>query len=295
MRRMAFNDPFSGREGVFQFTMEHLEKQLLFRKEEDYCYGVNTLALATLSCPAKILCYCLMSNHFHLLMRGRFYECTALYDWVLGRLRSMLGRRYGISGLLNAWNVDISAVTDDRMFRNEVLYQIRNPYKARICSPLSYSWSSADVYFNMQRNLVQASSFRTCREERLVLETKIRIPHDWQHDRGRILNRYFVDYPYVEKRIGNSLSFFDGLRIYDLESVIAQAHGLPESVSFSDSEIMEKIGVICQQEYHVRSHHQLDTKTLFVLARSLARRFSCPKNQIARLLGLDTSTLDRLL
>jgi hypothetical protein len=295
MKRSEFFDPYGGREGVFQFTMEHLEKQLVFRVEEDYVYGVNTLALATLEFPVKLLCYSLMSNHLHLLLRGRYTYCLRFYDWIIGRIRSYLGRKYRISGVISGMNVDISAVDSGRMFRNEVLYQIRNPYKARICSPLSYTWSSADVYFNSQCHLVCGTPFANHREVRMLLHTHMHIPNHWTHDNGRILNKWFVDYKYVEKSIGSSLEFFDGLRIYDLESVVAQAHGLEVTISFSDSEMLEKIAVICHNEYHVRSHHQLDQKSLMILARTIARRFSCPKNQIARLLGLDMSFLDKLL
>ena len=39
----------------------------------------------------------------------------------------------------------------------------------------------------------------------------------------------------------------------------------------------------------------LDNKTLLVLARSLARRFSVPKTQIGRLLGISSDVLDKLL
>ena len=295
MKRSDYIDPYHGREGVFQFTMEHLEKQLVFRTDEDYVHGVNTLALATLVFPVKLLCYSLMSNHLHLLLRGRYSDCLAFYDWIIGRIRSWLGRKYKISGILSGMDVDISAIEDARMFRNEVLYQLRNPYKARICSPLSYHWSSADVYFNPWLHLVKGEAFKTQREVRALLHTQMHVPDTWTHDNGRILNMWFVDYKYVEKRIGSSLEFFDGLRVFDLESVVAQAHGMEVSISFSDNEMVEKIAAICKNEYHVGSHHQLDQKSLMILARTLARRFSCPKNQIARLLGLEVSFLDRLL
>ncbi|MBR1706765.1 MAG: hypothetical protein IJ721_08295 [Bacteroidales bacterium] len=94
---------------------------------------------------------------------------------------------------------------------------------------------------------------------------------------------------------GSGLALFDRLRKYDLESVVAQQHGEEERIAFTDQEMQEKIRVICQNEHHVVSPHQLDRKTLLILARSLVRRFSCPKKQIARLIGIAPDTLDRLL
>ena len=51
--------------------------------------------------------------------------------------------------------------------------------------------------------------------------TQAIFPPDWEQVEGRILNKCFVDYRTVEKRIGSSLVFFDRLRRYDLESVVS--------------------------------------------------------------------------
>lgn len=64
MRPTEFQDPYNGQEGVFQLTMDHLEKTLLFRTADDYDYGVNALALAILQYPVKLLCYSPMSVCF---------------------------------------------------------------------------------------------------------------------------------------------------------------------------------------------------------------------------------------
>ena len=125
--------------------------------------------------------------------------------------------------------------------------------------------------------------------------THVPIPPDWEHVNGRILNKCFVDYRTVEQKIGSSLDFFDRLRRYDLESVVEQSHGIEEILTFTDVEVQEKILAVCKNELHVDSHHQLGRKDLLWLARTLARRFACPKKQIARLLGIDPAVLDRLL
>ena len=109
------------------------------------------------------------------------------------------------------------------------------------------------------------------------------------------MNRCFVDYPYVEKALGDSLVLFDKLRVYDLESAVRLSHGFAENVRFSDFQLQEKIQVICQNEYHVSSLHQLDRRSLFLLARTLVRRFGAGKSQLRRLLSLSDDILDQLL
>lgn len=298
MRPDLFQDPFYGKDGVYQFTMEHLEKARLFRSESDYDYGVNSIALGTCEHPkVRVLCYTLMDNHLHLLLKGRWEDCLKYYLWLVRRLRIMLKQRYNVSGILKDMAFDVSAVTDDRMFINEVAYIIRNPYKARMSSPFSFPWNSADTYFNPLREAVRGTRFETMQitEVRALLQTHAKVPGNWEHIEGRIINRCFIDFSYVEKRIGDSVRFFDKVRVYDLESIINADRGLPESIVFTDMELQEKLQAICRNEYHVSSHQQLDRKTLLLLAKSLARRFGAPKSQISRLLGLSKDILDKLL
>ena len=147
------------------------------------------------------------------------------------------------------------------------------------------------------RDLIQGTPLSAMKQEMIkaVFHTHDRLPPEWEHVNGRILNRCFVDYAAVEQLFGSSVTYFDRIRKYDLESVVQMNHGLAESIRFTDQEMQEKILSLCQNEYHVASHNQLDAKTLLILARALARRFSCPKTQIGRLLGLSGDVLDRLL
>lgn len=292
-----FQDPFRGGEGRFQFSMNHLEKALLFRSPGDFDFGVNSIAIGSYKHSVSVLAYALMDTHFHLLLKGKYAQCLALYRWLVRRFRRMLSLRYGVSGLLDEDAFDVSAIRDDEMCRNEVAYIVRNPYKARMASPLAYAWSSADVYFQPQRDLVRGTPLAHLTQEEIKarFHTHDRLPPWWEHVDGRILNRCFVDYAGVEALFRDSVAYFDRLRKYDLESVVQMSHGLEKSIRFTDQEMREKVLALCRNEYHVTSHNQLDPKSLLLLARALARRFSCPKTQISRLLGLPEDILDQLL
>ena len=295
MRISEFKDPFSGRRGIYLFTSDHLQRMLLFRDDEDYVYGVNTLAIGTLKYRIKVLCYTLMGTHIHLLLAGRYEDCLAFYAWVLHRLAQRLASRYGVYGILKLHSSDVQAVTDRDMLLNEVCYLLRNGYKARIDNPYSYPWAPFECYFNPYLPLLHGSPMPGAKTMRQCFGTHVIIPSDWEHVQGRILNKCFVDYTTVERKIGNSLDFFDRLRRFDLESAVEQKHGIEEQLKFTDAEIQEKIRAVCQNELHVDWHHQLERKDLLWLARTLARRFACTKKQIARLLGIDPSVLDNLL
>lgn len=295
MKITEFKDPFTGRKGIYLFTTDHLERALLFRDGEDFVQGSNTIALATLMFPVKVLCYALMNNHIHLLISGRYEDCRAFFAWVLHRLARMIEEKYGVSGILKVQASDVQAVTDKEMLLNEVCYLLRNGYKARIDSPYSYAWAPFECYFNPYLPFLRGTPVPGGRKMRAMFNTHVQIPSAWEHINGRILNKCFVDYRTVEQKIGSSLDFFDRLRRYDLESVVEQSHGIEEKLTFTDAEVQEKILAVCKNELHVNSHHQLERKDLLWLARTLARRFACSKKQIARLLGIDPAILDKLL
>lgn len=296
MSPASFQDPFHDQEGVYHFSMDHLPQGLLFRTDDDFRYGRNSLAAATLKFPVRICAYCLMDNHFHLLIKSRLADAKRLMEWYLMRLIVMLSRKYGVRGLIKMDAYDIQAITDRRMFQNILIYIIRNPYKARLCSPLSYLWSSADVYFNPQLHHIKGTSCgHPGQAQKSFFHTHDRLPAEWEHIDGCIVNRYFVDYRLAEKYFNDSYEFFSRLRIFDLESAVAQAQGKERLIAFTDQELQEKIFHLCRYEYHVESIHQLDTKSLFHLALSLSQRFRATPKQISRLLSIPPDTLDRLL
>lgn len=292
-----FNDPFKGGSGVYQFTMSHLEHGTLFRKDADYAFGVNSLAIATTLFDIRLLAYTLMSNHLHLLLYGTLKECRCMWRWIIYRFSVMLSAEYGIIGLMHEKDCNVSPVTNQQMFLNELAYILRNCYRARICSPYEYRWSSADVYFNPYMNLVHGEAVGKIKQERRreLFKSHVKLPPEWETVNSCVLNRYFVDYKLVEKKAGDSLALFDRLRVFDLESGVRISHGLPESIRFSDSQLQEKIASICKNEYYVESPHQLDRKTLLQLARTLARRFAASKGQIRRLIGLTDEVLEKVL
>lgn len=298
MKRSEADSALAGKKGIFHISSDHLEKELLFSCEEDFVKAVNALAIIVTLFPVKLLCYCLMDNHVHLLLMGLYVDCILAYDSFMKRVSMQISQSRGITGLIHYDGSSVVQVLNDRQFRNEVMYILRNPYKARICSPYSYRWSSIDAYFSLYPgdSCGKPVTTFTVRELRSIFGSRNTIfPASYRIRNGCVTNRSFVDYAYVEKRIGSSLEFFDTLRIFDLESTVAQFHGIEESITYSDQELRSKVLSICRNEYHCEDYRQLDRKTTLILARTLARRFGSGKKQIARVIGMDMEVLDRAL
>ena len=297
MRPNEFIDPFHGGTGIFHLASDHLETLRLFSDRDSFNYGVNTLALAAARFNVSILCYELMDSHLHNMLRGKWTDCWAFFRWVLHRLAIMLAERDGVNHVLPRDGFDVHAILDDRQFCREIAYILRNCYKARICSPFSYPWGSIDVYFNPFRDSVTGRRVKEIgsMEVRKLFRTRERVPGDYEVRDGRVLNRCFVDYAYVEKRIGDSLAFFDAPRVWDLESSVEMSHGAAEKITFSDAELSMRLTTLCRNEYHADSIQELDRKSLLALARTASRRYGAGKSQLARLLNVSADALDRIL
>ena len=54
-------------QGTFHLCTEALKQALLCYDDEDYEILWNLMALTAWKCGIKVYCFCLMSNHLHLL------------------------------------------------------------------------------------------------------------------------------------------------------------------------------------------------------------------------------------
>lgn len=295
MKRFAFKDPFNGQRGCYHFSSSHQETRRLFRTTKDFILGVNTLALLLPGSGVKIIAYCLMDNHIHILLSGRLADCLNYYDRVTHRLSQMLGAKYGFTGVFKKEDLDIVAVTSDLQLKREICYIHRNPYKARIASPDAYPWSSADVYF--KTTLPSGAEIKDLQvlERRELFQTKLQIPDSYEYLDGRILNTSFVSFPAASAKFTDSVEYFDFLRKYSLEAEVEEQHGIHKAVTFSDAELQERIKSICVNEFHTESVAGLNRKDLLRLARIASYRFGAGQAQLSRLLGVDKEVLGRVL
>lgn len=280
----------------FQIASNKLEKELLFRDEEDYIFGMNTLALLLQQFPQVVVyAFVLMSNHIHLLLGGPKDQCEAYYDAVMHRLSLILRRKYGLSGVVPYGPKHRTTVTVNGLehFIIEVLYLLRNPFKAKICFPGDYPWSSAGMYFSSRgkRSGRKASTF-TARELRKILKTNLRVPGTLEiTESGMILPR-FISWKVVEKAFdGDEAAFLQRL-MEPVESRHQQLSGLPMEVKFSDQELAARVRLICLKELKVDDHRQLPNKELLRLCRTLSIRYGTSPEQLQRVLGVDKTLLE---
>ncbi len=289
-------DPFQGRIGIFHFCTDALKKKILFKERRDYVYGVNSIAIFAAPGRVEVLCYCLMSNHFHVLLRGRLPDCVRFMRKLLMRLAIYVAARDGEKGGFGMDSFDVTPVTSRNQMKKEIAYILRNPLKARIASPISYEWNSADVMFNPQSGNISGSSLKalTVEERRKLFATREKVPEQFEQRDGKILNKSFVRYELAQRCFQDDMDYFNELKRFNNEAEVEGEHLGQEKLFFTDEELIEKMLLMCRKEYYVSSPAALDRKSLLNMATALRVRFGAGKEQLERILGLDDALVSKL-
>jgi len=132
-------------------------RELIFKDEADYRCFLATLGEACDKTSWQVLAYCLMPNHFHLVVETPQGNLVAGMKWFLGTYTSRFNRRHKafghlFSGRYKALIVDGSG---NGYLRTVCDYVHLNPARANLLKPgmalCEYRWSSWPEYLQSPR------------------------------------------------------------------------------------------------------------------------------------------------
>ena len=132
-------------------------RQIIYEDDDDRRAFLNMLASSAVKTDAELFAYCLMGNHYHLVVK-----CD--YD-ALPRLCFTLNRNYATyfnathnrTGHLFQGRYSSQPIDDDSYLLAAVRYVHRNPVEAGMTRTCSYPWSSYDAYCG--RRIIQPGCF----------------------------------------------------------------------------------------------------------------------------------------
>ena len=131
--------------GYYHVVNRGIGKQVLFEVGDDCQRFLDTLKRYKEEEHFELICYCLMENHFHLLV----YAQSGL-DRIMKRICSSYAyyynEKYGRIGHLFQERYRSEAIKDDKQLLATVRYIHNNPQKAGICRREEYTWSSWREY-----------------------------------------------------------------------------------------------------------------------------------------------------
>jgi len=135
-------------------------RQEVFHKDEDYQAFVNLIAQACERLPLRVLAYCLLPNHFHLVLWPKGDgDLSRWMQWLMTSHVRRYHRHYHGSG--HVWQGRFKAfpIQQDEHLLTVLRYVERNPLRCNLVKRAEqWSWSSASARGGQQ----PASDFLHC-------------------------------------------------------------------------------------------------------------------------------------
>lgn len=134
-----------GSSGFYHIVSRGIGKQILFEDEADYLFFLNTLKKYIQGEQYQLLAFCLMENHYHLLMKLDS-DMDLIMKKINTRYAFYYNEKYERTGHLFQDRYKSVPIETNQQLMNVVRYIHNNPAKAGICPPDQYRWSSWRYY-----------------------------------------------------------------------------------------------------------------------------------------------------
>ena len=121
-------------------------KQLIFEDDIDRKLFLKLLTESLGKRGVDNLCWCLMGNHFHLLLQGEMAGISFCMKEVCAKYARKFNMRHDRTGHLFQGVFLSEAINDETYLLAVVRYIHRNPVKAGISANCEYCWSSYLAY-----------------------------------------------------------------------------------------------------------------------------------------------------
>ena len=260
--------------------------------EEDFRTAHNYLALTSWKLAIPILCYCIMSNHLHVLVMcndrtnagkfiRRFKQVYSIY------LRCKYGMKRSVKGI----NESICIISDIQYLRRCIAYILRNPISAKMCRRIEdYPWSSYPCHFcnASSKNSGKKVSELNDREKRAILKTGINLkdcPLILGSD-GTILDGSFIRTDLVEMAFMGSgkayLSYLGHCNDSQMEYDLAYR----PLIRTNDSDLISACRKLAEQWFSGKEISQLNSSEKCRMVKNLYFNNKTSIPQLSRILGL---------
>lgn len=282
----------------YHATSSALEKNVIFQSREDFVTGMNDVALCVLKYNVRILCFCLMSNHFHFVLYGSYKECYGfMHEYK--QLCSLRMRHFrGEVNALKHVDIRLDLLDTGDYLKNAIAYVLRNPLAAHmIMMPYFYEWSSVSAYFRGGRPLngIPVNSFSLRKRRELLRSRQPSVPDSFLvNDDGVILPACYIAYDVVEQLFPHP-SFLMMALARKVENEMEIKMGAADRIVMSDAELMSQITELIACEFGVSSLSQLTSEDRLRLCLLVRRNFNASVKQIARLLRLSQTVVASVL
>ena len=138
-------------EGAWQHVMNRgIGRQAVFRSDDDRQIFYDCLAAAMPRHGVQVHAWCLLDNHFHLLLLSESGRLSDAMRFLGGRFTQRINYRDGRDGPIFRGRFTSVAIESDAHLMQVSRYIHRNPVEASlIAEPWQWPWSSAQAYLGL--------------------------------------------------------------------------------------------------------------------------------------------------
>ena len=137
--------------GIYHVMMRGINQQLLFEDDDDCKKMMQILADVKAVSKCKLLAFCLMGNHLHVLLQEEHEKLELIMKRIGARYVYWYNLKYKRCGHLFQDRYKSEAIVDDKHLLGVTRYIHHNPLQAGRCKTLAgYRWSSYREYVRKQ-------------------------------------------------------------------------------------------------------------------------------------------------
>ena len=281
----------------YHVCSEGLEKRMIFRNRREFIMGINYVALCHLKCNVRILCFCLMGNHFHFILSGSYQECWKFGNEYKRMCGMMMKRTQESDAGMKDVELQVKEITNMSYLEYAIAYVLRNPVVAGFrIMPHQYEWSSGDMYFRSSyiASGRRADSF-SIKEVSRLLNSNIKIPGHYIIDESGIISPLnYIDYKAVED-IFKHPSRLLGLLSAKKETEFEIYMGVADNYTPDIEELKDSVRELIRAEFGVKAVSQLSMEQRVLLCGLMRRNFRASRKQIALITRLNMETINTVV
>lgn len=162
------------------------QKKPIFIEKNDYSYYLHRLRLAIKKFDFSLICYCLMPNHVHLIVKqNNIIPPSKLISSIHTSYAMVFNKKYKSVGHLFQDRFKQKIISDDQYMINLIAYIHLNPVLSKICkNPTDYLWSSYKEYAGLSKypscdhHLINNYGFKGLSFEEFIVSANAIDPYD---------------------------------------------------------------------------------------------------------------------
>lgn len=137
--------------GIYHVVVRGLDKKAVFNEKREKTRILNLIHENFNEYNVEIYAYCIMSNHFHLLLKAELKELASFMAKVLAGYAQYYNYKHHRTGYVFQGRYRSQCIESESYFWNCLRYIHMNPVKANMCNDImKYQYSSSTEYYGLK-------------------------------------------------------------------------------------------------------------------------------------------------